>query len=160
MLRGRIERIELPLALLADPDAASELRRWMRFADDIYFRLRGLCAGMTAAAMPDPDHKDTKKRSKEILDKGPTGAVFFSAAERALPGLMQRIAAGDGDATYAFWMKTLKTAALLAWEAASRTLGNSPAALRAEARAYPRFRGLLRTLEPIEPEQTATEATA
>jgi len=159
LLRWRSERIELPLTLLADPDAASELRRWMVFADDFYFRLRGLCAGMIAAAMPDPEHKDTKKKSREILDKGPTAAVFFSTTERALPGLMQRIAAGDGDTTYAFWMQVLKTSALHAWEATGRVLGSSPRALRAEARAYPRFRGLLRSLELPEDEQTATEAT-
>jgi len=160
LLRWRAERVALPLALLADPDAASELRRWTRFADDFFFRLRGLCAGMIATSMPDPEHKDTKNRSREILDNGPTGAVFFSATERALPGLMQRIAAGDGDVTHAFWMDTAKNATLQAWEAACRTLGNSPAALRAEARAYPRFRGLLRTLEPTENEEAATEANA
>jgi len=160
LLRWRAELLHLPLTLLSDPDAAAELRHWMRFADDFYFRLRDLCAQMTAAAMPDPNHKDTKKRSRAILDNGPTAAVFFSAAESGLPGLMQRIVTGDGDATQAFWMQTLKTAALRAREAACRTLGNSAAAVRAEARAYPRFRGLLQTLEPIETEQTATEANA
>ena len=115
---------------------------------------------MLAAAMPDPDHKDTKAKSKAILDNGPTATVFFSAAERALAELMQRIVAGNGDATYQYWTGTLRTAALDAWGATCRTLGNAPIAMRAQARAYPRFWGLLHTLELPETDDPRQEVNA
>jgi CRISPR system Cascade subunit CasA len=160
LLRWRVERLELPLAVLADPEAAAELRARIRSAEDIFFRLRALCAEMIAGAMPDPSHTDTKVRAKAILDKGPTAAVFYSSAERALPGLMQRIAAGDIEGVQRHWTEALQTAAQRAWSSTRHNLGDSPRALRAEARAYPRFRGLLRSLEQPNTATTSEEASA
>lgn len=146
LLRWRAERIELPPALLADPDAAASLRQQIRRCEDAYFRLRGICAAMIADTMPDPEHKDTKSRARAIQGGGPAISAFFSATERMLPGLMQTIATGDIDAAHRDWSATLVDAAERAWEATRRSLGQSAAVLRAEARAYPKFRHLLRSL--------------
>ena len=160
LLRWRLERLDLPLAVLVDPDAAAELRARIRNAEDFFFRLRTLCAEMIAGAMPDPGHKDTRARARAILDNGPTAAVFYSAAERSLPNLMQRIAAGDAEGAQRHWMAALKIAAQRAWEAARHSLGESPQALSAEARAYPRFRGLLVSLEQPNTAKIPQEASA
>lgn len=156
LLRWRAERIELPKALLIQTDAAAFLRIQVRFAEEIHSRLRSLYTSMIAQTMPDPGHKDTKARAKAILANGPAAAVFFSAAERALPGLMQQIAAGDFDGADRDWKATLAEAAKQSWTATRRSLGDSPTVLRADARTWPRFSGLLNTLIPPAPAATTT----
>ncbi len=160
LLRWRVERFDLPLPLLANPDAAAEIRARIRGAEDTFSRLRWLCSEMIANAMPDPNHKDTKARARDILDNGPTAAVFYSIAERALPDLMQRIATGDVEAAYSHWLETLKLAAWQAWAATCRCLGDSPRAMRAQARSSFRFRGLLHSLEQPDAKTIPTEAIA
>lgn len=157
LLRWRVERVDLPLPLLTDPDAAAEVRARIREGEDLYFRLRGLCAEMISSAMPDPAHKDTKARARNILDNGPTAAVFFSSAERALPELMQRIAGGDIEAAYLHWISALRLAAQGAWDATRSAVGDSPAALRAQARAFPKIQRLLRSLDQPETKTTREE---
>lgn len=164
LLRWRAERIELPQTMLIDPDAAAELRQQIGFAEEVYFRTRAIAAEMVAATMPDPTHKDTKARARTILENGPAAAVFFSMAERALPKLMQQIAVGDLDAAHYNWRITLKDAAIQAWDATRRSLGESPAVMRADARTYPKFKGLLDSLEQpkltLPPPSNQEEATA
>lgn len=159
LLRWRAERIELPQAMLTDFDAAAELRQQVRFAEEVYSRLRGICSRVIVSTMPNPEHKETKARAKAIQEKGPAAAVFFSTAERALPKLMQQIAAGDIDAAHQDWMVALKDAAVQAWEVTRKSLGDSPAVMRAEARAYPKFRGLLHSLEQPETVSNKEEST-
>jgi CRISPR system Cascade subunit CasA len=108
--------------------------------------------------MPDPAHKDTRVRARTILDNGPTATAFFSSVERALPEVMQRIAAGDVDAAYQHWTTALKLAAQGAWVASRSALGDSPQALRAQARAFPKVQRLLRALDQPETETTQEEA--
>lgn len=156
LLRWRIDRFDLPLPLLEIPEAAADLRDQVRLAETVYFRLRAICVEMITDTMPDPRHKDTKARARSILDNGPTAPVFFSAAERGLPSLMQRIAAGNSDDAHQHWLEQLKTATQRAWTATCRTLGETPRALRAIARADPDSRRLVRSLEKsaVTPEET------
>ena len=147
IVRWRLDQVELPQQILQDPENAGTLRLLVRQGEDLFFRLRGVCAEMVASTMPDPQQKDTRARSKAVLENGPTTVAFFSTTERALPKLLQQIASGDIDAAHRDWMAALKHAAVHAWEATRRSLGASAAVLRAEARTYPKFRGLLRTLE-------------
>lgn len=156
LLRWRAEQIELPKAMLIQPDAAGFLRTQVRFAEEVFSRLTNLYTDMIAQTMPDPKHKGTKARAKAILANGPAAAVFFSTAERALPILMQQIAWGDIDAADRDWKATLAEAARQSWEATRRNLGDSPAALRANARTWPRFAGLLKTLVPRTTESVPT----
>jgi len=158
VIRWRLDQIQLPQRLLEDPDCATTLRSFIRKTESFFFDLKGAGIDMIAAAMPNPAHKETKKRARAILDNGPTAAVFYSGAERALADLMQQIAEGDIEAAQQHWMQALKTAALRAWSATSRVLGDSPTALRAEARAFPRFQRLLHSLDQPDTETTAEEA--
>jgi len=148
LLRWRAERIELPKSLLEQEDAAEMLRQQVRFAEEVFSRGRSIFTDLIAQTMPEPNHKDTKARAKAILANGPAAAVFFSAAERALPKLMQQIAAGDFDAAHIDWKTDLANAAKQSWTATRRSLGDSPAVLRADARTWPRFIRLLITLVP------------
>lgn len=156
LVRWRSERIELPKAMLTNPDAAEFLRLEVRFAEEVFSRLRSLYADLIAQTMPDPKHKDTKSRARDILANGPTAATFFSTAERTLPRLMQQIASGDIDAADRDWKITLAEAAKQSWAATRRNLGDSPAVLRADARIWPRFNGLLKSLVPPDPESAPT----
>ena len=160
LLRWRAERIELPKTLLAQEDSAEMLRQQVRFAEEVFSRSRSILNDLIAQTMPDPKHKDTKSRAKDILANGPAAAVFFSAAERALPKLMQQIAAGDFDAADTDWKTILVAAARQSWEATRRSLGDSPAVLRADARTWPRFIGLLNMLVPPAPKPTVTPEEA
>lgn len=153
LLRWRAERIEMPQAMLTQPDAAGFLRTQVRFAEEVYIGLRYVFSDMIAQTMPDPKHRD-------ILEHGPAAAVYFSAAERALPRLMRQIADGEIDAADSDWRATLIDAANQSWTATRRSLGDSPAVLRADARTWPRFRGLLKTLvQPVAQAATRTETT-
>jgi CRISPR system Cascade subunit CasA len=108
--------------------------------------LQGVLASLIAESMP--KQKDAKALSRTILANGPAASTFFSAAERALPKLMQQIAAGNFDAAGMDWKTVLADAAKQTWTATRRSLGDSPAVLRADARTWPRFTGLLNTLVP------------
>lgn len=156
LVRWRLDRIALPPQLLLNVESAQFLRIEIREAEDFYSRVRDNLTSMIAQTMPDPGHKDTKARAKAILANGPAAAVFFSAAERALPGLMQQIAAGDFDDADRDWKATLTEAAKQSWTATRRSLGDAPAVLRADARTWPRFSGLLNTLIPPAPAATTT----
>ncbi len=174
-LRWRTEQIELPQKLVTQPDAANFLRIQIRFAENVWqglalqiinknsgktrniiMSLRNVLTDMITQTMPDPKRKETAQRARDILANGPASAVFFSAAERALPRLMQQIASGDFDAAARDWKGTLAEAAKQSWAATRRSLGDSPAVLRADARTWPRFIGLLNTLVPPAPAATPT----
>lgn len=160
LLRWRAERIEMPQAMLTQPDAADFLRMQVRYAEEVYAGLRNVFSDMIAQTMPNPKHKDTRSRARDILANGPAAAVFFSAAERALPRLMRQIAEGEIDAADDDWKATLIDAANQSWTATRQSLGDSPAVLRADARTWPRFRGLLKTLvQPAAQLATQTETT-
>lgn len=157
LLRWRIDRFDLPLPLLAKPEAAAEFRDQIRYAEDVYFRLRAISAEMIAETMPDPSHKDTRARARAILDNGSTAPVFFSATERALAALMQCIAAGDVEGAHQHWRQQLKFAVQRAWSATGQALGDSPRVMRAIARADPSVRRLIRSLE--QPAMTSEETS-
>ena len=130
------------------PDHAAELRRLVRQAEELFGDIRKVAAGMYADTLPDPGSKDTWSRARALFDGGPATALYFSAAERSLGQLMALLGKGDPDAAEALWQRTLQEAAWATWEALVETLGRSPAALRAEARAYPRFRARLAAFLP------------
>jgi CRISPR system Cascade subunit CasA len=156
LLRWRAERIEMPQALLTQPDAAGFLRMQVRLAEEVHAGLRNVFSDLIAQTMPDPKHKDTRSRARDILSNGPAAAVFFSTAERALPELMRQIATGDIECADRDWRTTLIDAANRAWTATRQSLGDSPAVLRADARTWPRFRSVLKTLIPLAAEAAPT----
>lgn len=161
LLRWRCEQIALPAVLLADPQLAGFLRSEVRRAEVVHEQVRTLATGMLADTMPDPRSKDTRARARAVLDAGASATTFFAAAERALPALLQLIGTGDGEGASRYWSASLLQAAEACWEILRCNLGQSPLALRAEARAWPRFRALLRELQPADSNpQPSKEAQA
>ena len=156
VLRWRMDRIVLPPAVLTETGAAAELRAQIRRSEKMYDCLRDFCIDMTVLTLPDPKHKDTKAKARNMVDRGPASAVFFSTVERSLTRLMHRIAAGDLEGAAEHWNAALGVAAKKAWEAVCRTMGDAPAALRAEAKTWPRFQSWLKTLAPTDTQTTET----
>ena len=150
LLRWRCERIVLPAELLANPQLAGYLRREVRRAEALYEQVRSIATGMYAEIMPDPHSKDTRARARAVIDAGAAAATFFSGAERGLPRLLQLVGVGDGEAAGRHWSDSLLQAAEACWKGLRRNLSQSPLALKAEARAWPRFRGLLREQKLLE----------
>jgi CRISPR system Cascade subunit CasA len=152
LLRWRLEHIEMPEVLLIKADAAEFLRRQIRFAEEFFNgRLSSLLFNMIVQSMPNPNHEKTREAARSLLNTGPASATFFSAAERALPKLIQQAANRDFDPAEWAWKAALAEAAKASWAATRQSLGNSPAVLRAEAKTWPRFIGLLHTLVPPDP---------
>ncbi|MFO1322347.1 MAG: type I-E CRISPR-associated protein Cse1/CasA [Burkholderiales bacterium] len=156
LLRWRADRIVLPAAVLADPDSAQGMRQAVSRAEQTFSSLRGIATDMLAAAMPDSKHKDTRARARALLDRSGFAATFFGRAERSLPLLLQQVAGGEFDAAERHWSGMLAAAAEESWDGVLALTGRSPAALRAEARAWPRFRGFIRRLDNFEPHETTS----
>jgi len=147
LLRWRSERIALPAKLLASPDHANELRRYVRDAEELFTALRKLATGMLAETLPDPGSKDTWARARSLIDAGPAGALYFASAERHLGRVMALLGNDELDEAEALWRQSLHDAAREAWQAVLAGLGRGAKALRAEARHYPRLQGLLAPLQ-------------
>ncbi len=146
LVRWRMERLNLPSMLLTNPAAAQELRRLIRLADERFSLLRSICADMIASTMPDASHKDTRSRARSAFDNGPAASAYFSTVERAVPALMQRIAAEDIEAAWTEWSNSLIAAAEQGWTATRRSVGDSAKVFRAEALVRPRYAAFLSSL--------------
>lgn len=151
LLRWRCEQMALPPALLSDTRLAGFLRDKVRQAQALHDRILSLGTTMFAETMPDPDSKDTRARARSLLDGGAAMAVFFSHAERALPQLLQHIVHADAEAAEDHWSAHLLKAAQAGWTVLVQQLGRTPQAVRAEAKVWPRFQGVLREFRPANP---------
>jgi CRISPR system Cascade subunit CasA len=157
LLRWRQEHVLLPRQLLVDPARALDLRDHMALAETVHQQLKRLATDLVAATLPDPGSKDTRIRARDSLDCGPLSRSYFAAAERALPSLMDKIAADRPEEALTFWHGALRQAAEQAWRRLVALLGMSARALQAEARLGPRLHGLLRKqlssafADPIQP---------
>lgn len=148
LLRWRVERFSLPQLLLEQAEAADELRSYMREGEALYGSMRNVAALMLARAMPDPSHKDTRNRARQVFDNGSSGAAYFSTLERHLPQLLQLIAEGQMDAADTRWRAARLSAVELAWATVCRQLGDNTRALRARALAEPDYLVLIQPLYP------------
>lgn len=152
LLRWRLEHIVLPVAFLTNSDLAGVLRNLLRKAEDVFKRMRQSAVDMLAETLPDSACKDTKSRARSIFDLSPVAASFFSEVERYLAPVLVRLADGELDGAESAWDAALLAAAEKTWDILRRNLGRSPAALRAEAKAYPIFRaGLPKRLSSATP---------
>jgi CRISPR system Cascade subunit CasA len=136
LLRWRSEQIALPAIFLQDASLGVYLREELARAENVYSQIRSISIPMYAETMPDPNHKDTHSRAREIVDAASAASVFFSELERTLPPIMTLIAGGAIDDAYGEWSQCLLHAVKDTWDVLTRNLGQTPAALRAEARAY------------------------
>lgn len=151
LLRWRAEYMTLPPAFLTDASTTQQLRQHIQQAEDLYNRLLGIAATLVAHTMPDAEHKDTRSRAQAIVTHGPMAAAYYTQAERGLPQLMQHLALADDTAADTHWRATLALAVRSAWAALILSLGQTPAVLRALARADARYHQLLRSLLSSQP---------
>lgn len=138
-VRWRNERYRLPASTLLDVEVAQEVRSRLHDANDLFESIELIAADMLAKTMPDSLSKDTRSRARASLHTGPFATAYFSNAERGLPSLLHFIARGELDAAHAQWCASLLRASQLAWDAARGMLGQSAAALRAEAITVSKF---------------------
>lgn len=159
LLRWRSERISLPAVLLADTEKAACLRELVRDVEESFKRLAQIAAAMVAATLPDPDSKDTRARAREIFNRSPAPTLYFGGAERSLGTVLTLLAEDQAGDAERIWRLAQIDAARAAWQAVVAGMGRSVAALRAQARLWPRFQALLRDISPETPDAlTAKEA--
>lgn len=144
LLRWRVEQFSLPQPLLSVPDCARELRAHLALAEDLSRQVRTLAVELVAGALPDPRSRDTVARARDLVDRSAFTALYFAAAERQLPELMERIAAGEPDAADALWHTCLRDAAQAAWDGVLKAQGLSARVLMSEARNAGRMLAVLR----------------
>lgn len=143
LLRWRMEQIVLPSALLIDADKALSLREQVAEAEALFREIKRLATGLLAETLPDPASQDTRKRARSLVEAGPLTASFFAETERTLPELLRMIAEGQPEQAQQLWRCSLRQAAEKAWHQTLAGLGRSVPALRADAKYWPRFQGLL-----------------
>jgi CRISPR system Cascade subunit CasA len=158
VLLWRSEQVTLPTLLLANAGLGAYLRMEIVRAETVYDQLRTIAITMIAATMPTATSKDTRARARELFSAGPAAVTFFASAERALPRLLREIANGVGDEAHLHWSESLLQASQGTWDMLRRNLGQTPLALRAEAKAFPRISALLRTLQSELPTAVSQEA--
>ena len=160
LVRWRAERHALPSTSLCRADMATAVRDELHRSEDLFHQLRTIAAELLARTMPDPSSKDTRARARAVLDAGPFAATFFASAERRLPVLLRLVGQADLDAAHAEWSAALLQAANGAWDAARGMLGQSAAALRAEALTHGKLLAALRLLRPDSDPSTRQEPTS
>lgn len=149
LLRWRIEQIALPAALLMEPEKVLHLRERVAATEELFGEIRRLATGMLAETLPDPNSKDTRARARSVVENSPLAARYFAEAERSLTELLRLIGDGQPEPAETLWRETLRRAAQSAWEQVLAGLGSSARALRADARYWPRFQGLLSKRVPL-----------
>jgi CRISPR system Cascade subunit CasA len=148
-LRWRSERIVLPSEYLSSAGLTAHLRIELNRAEAVYAKLGEIAVRMIAETMStNAPSKKALSRARALFIDEPVAIAFFASAERALPRLLHEIADGAGDEAHLHWSESLLQAARDTWDLVRRNLGQSPLALRAEARAFPLISALLRTLQP------------
>lgn len=159
LVRWRSERHVLPSSSLCRADMAKAVRDELLRNEELFQQLRTVATELLSRAMPDPTSKDTRARARAVLDAGPFAATFFASAESRLPVLLRLIGQADLDAAHAEWSTALLQAANGAWDAARGMLGQSAAALRAEALTYGKLQAALRPLRPAHDPSASRETT-
>ncbi|MBP6105169.1 MAG: type I-E CRISPR-associated protein Cse1/CasA [Steroidobacteraceae bacterium] len=157
LVRWRSEHYALPSSALRSADVATALRSELKWAEELYYTVRGVASEMLAKAMPDSSSKDTRSRARAMLHAGPFPPAYFSKVEYNLPAMLDSVARNDLDMAHALWAAALVGASQSAWDAARGMLGQSAAALRAEATSYGKFQFAIKDFRMVAASgQTAT----
>lgn len=145
LLRWRVEQLQLPQAILEQPQATRVARAMLAMAETLFARLKEAAEQLIADILPDSQEKETRSRARALFDAGPVTPLFFAQAERALMGVLARIER-EPDAAEQDWQRVLKGAAWAGWGALLANMGESTRLWRANARAEPRLRGAIKKL--------------
>ncbi|MFM5382239.1 MULTISPECIES: type I-E CRISPR-associated protein Cse1/CasA [Aeromonas] len=147
LLRWRVEQLELPQALLDQPEVTRAARLMLEMAETLFASFKGAAVQLIADTLPDSQQKDSRSRARTLFDAGPATPLFFARAERALMATLALIEQ-DPDAAERQWQQVLKEAAIAAWEAQLTCLGGGASVWRANAKAEPRFRSVIKKQLP------------
>ncbi|MBX9349075.1 type I-E CRISPR-associated protein Cse1/CasA [Chromobacterium vaccinii] len=145
--RWRLDHLVLPAYLLLQPEAADELRDHLSLSEKDFTQFSHVATMMLTYSMPDESHKDTRSRARSLFENGPAGTLYFSALERQLPRLLDLIGESRLDQADAHWAASRRAALEQAWIAACQQSGTTAKALRAQERAEPAYRSLLKPLK-------------
>lgn len=143
LLRWRVEQLELPQALLAQPEVTRVARLMLEMAEILFASLKGAAVQLIADTLPDSQQKDTRSRARALFDAGPAAPIFFTRAERALMATLAQLEQNP-DTAERQWQQVLKEAALAAWETLLASQGGSTRLWRANAKAQPRLWSAIR----------------
>lgn len=148
--RWRIDQVVLPVGLITSIENASEVRRLIRISEQGFDGLKKISIDMITDALPDAKSRDAPARAKKVFnsDSGPATATYFSYAERSLGAVLTLLAEDRVDEAEQLWRQALAKAARASWQVICTSMGQSVAALRAEARHSRHFHALLRELQP------------
>lgn len=158
LLRWRVDRIALPADILLDASKALHLRRLVESAELFCSELRSLATRVLSETLPDPSSKDTRSRARDLLDAGPFVVSYYACVERELTNIMSLIGGDKTDDAEMLWRRTLHEAAQSAWDQLLTGMGGSSRALKADAKYWPQFHGLLNKRVPKQESLTVKEA--
>lgn len=143
LLRWRVEQLELPQALLDQPEVTRAARLMLEMAEALFASLKGAAVQLIADTLPDSQQKETRSRARALFDAGPAAPLFFARAERALMTALAQLDQ-DPESAERQWQQVLKEAALAAWETLLASQGGSTRLWRANAKAQPRLWSAIR----------------
>lgn len=143
LLRWRVEQLQLPQAILDQPDATRVAREMVERAEALFAKVKEVAVQLIADTLPDSQQKDTRKRARSLFDAGPVPSLYFSQAERSLMVVLARVAQ-EPDEAHLAWQQVLQGATLKAWEALLASMGGGVSLWRANARAEPKLRSAIK----------------
>jgi CRISPR system Cascade subunit CasA len=147
LLRWQVEQITFPSAFWSNRDLADYLICELQRAENVHGRLSNIAVSMIAASVPSTSMKNTREAAHRAFIASCASPTFFVLVECALPRLFQEIAEGALERAHLHWSEALRLATRNTWNLLRQLVGQTPRALRAEARALMDVSVLLRTLE-------------
>lgn len=148
LLRWRCERFVLPGSVLRRAEMASLVRSALAKSEDTYRRLRDVIVRMHALTLPDSGSKDARERARQQVGAGTLANVYFGVAAAGFAHWLTLAGQGELDAADSRWDATLLEACRQGWQVALTSIGQSPSALRAQARCHGAMQALLHELRP------------
>lgn len=149
LIRWRMDFFVIPVAALSKEDIRLEMRRDIGNAEEVHDKLREMFVMMWATTMPQPEHSETRKKARGLVDGSAISSVYFSTVEQALPQWFQKLGRGELGDAYLDWNRAVLQACLNAWNAALMLLGSSAAAMKAQAISQGHFAKIIKPLREI-----------
>ena len=134
-LRMRIEHTVWPTRILKNKSDFQELQLGFEEAEKLYRQFKMIHSELIANAMPTSESKETKKKSREIQERGPASAMYFTFLEQKMPEFICHIASERCEEAKTYWKKALVDAVDHSWSFACSGMGFSNNAAQAIGRA-------------------------
>lgn len=142
----RWDRLSTTASLLADPDAADEVRGGIEIAESVHMALRQGLWSFAAGALSPGEREPSKDDVSRLLDSLGYAAEYWSAAESAFSAFLDRLSAGEHCECRKQIREDCARIAVACFERSVRSLGDHARMARAIATATGRFRAKLSSL--------------